>query len=262
MGFAKAPVVKVFDGIDEMCESARVTIAAFAEKNPISVALSGGSTPRRLYEQLHAKNIDILKNRRITFIMGDERLYGVDNEQSNYRMAYTALLHDVPTDCVFPVDPTPALLSSESASAEGAKIVAENYAKCLFDVLPVEEHQVHGKTIAVPIVDVVLLGFGSDGHTASIFPDSIASTDAEHAVSISFPSLSMTPKVWRVTLTPHVIQHAKHVIVLAGGKDKNWVVRGILEDAPLGEIPVARFLRQCKGHITFLLDRDSHAGIQ
>ncbi|KAG5476572.1 hypothetical protein LSCM1_04287 [Leishmania martiniquensis] len=261
-----APTVKVCEGLSEISSVARDIILAtiHARKDtsvPVVVALSGGSTPRKLYEDLHEKDLAVLKQHAALFILGDERLVPEDDEQSNYFMAAKALLRDVPSSDIITVDPTEALETSknEARGADGAWAVAQKYEMKLRSRLPC--HGLEGKSQLMPVVDIVLLGFGSDGHTASIFPESPAAADTEHVVSVSFPSPTMNPKVWRVTLSKAAIQHAKHVIVLACGEDKNWVVRGVLDEAPTTPVPVARFLRECHGSVTMLLDRDSGKGV-
>ncbi|KAK7199126.1 6-phosphogluconolactonase [Novymonas esmeraldas] len=261
-----APAVQVCEDMAQMSAAARAIILAAvdarADKSaPVVLALSGGSTPKKLYEELHEKDLALLQQHAVQFILGDERLLAADDEQSNFSMATKALLRDVPSSDVIPVDPTAALTTSkeEAGGVDGAWAVAQDYELKLLARLPTT--QMNGTAKSIPVVDIVLLGFGSDGHTASIFPDSVAASDDEHAVSVSFPSPSMSPKVWRITLFKSVIQHAKHVVVLAGGKDKNWVVRGVLADTPTDPSPVSRFLRDCRGTVTLLLDAGSGEGV-
>ncbi|KPI82991.1 6-phosphogluconolactonase [Leptomonas seymouri] len=263
------PTVKVCGSIGEISEAARQIILAEIHKRtnperPVVLALSGGSTPKKLYEELHAHDLDLLKMHSVLFILGDERLLPPEDEQSNFAMATKALLRDVPAEDVIALDVSAALATStdEKAGVEGAWKVAAGYEKELLQRLPLSRRAGTDSAVeAVPSVDIVLLGFGSDGHTASIFPDSIAAHDAEHLVSVSFPSPTMSPKVWRITLSKKIITNAKQVVVLAGGKDKNWVVQGVLEGQAPDPSPISRFLRDCKGTVTFLLDAGSGEGI-
>ncbi|CAG9576600.1 6-phosphogluconolactonase [Leishmania major strain Friedlin] len=261
-----APNVKICEDISHISSAARDIILAAIDARvdksaPVVLALSGGSTPKRLYEELHEKDLTLLQQHAVQFILGDERLVATDDEQSNFSMATKALLRDVPISDVIAIEPSAALATSkdEKGGVDGAWAVAQDYEKKLRNRLPCT--QVNGTDMSVPIVDIVLLGFGADGHTASIFPDSVAATDESHVVSVSFPSPTMNPKVWRVTLSKTVIQHAKHVVVLACGKDKNWVVHGVLAEAPTGPLPVSRFLRECRGSVTMLLDAGSGEGL-
>ncbi|KPA74039.1 6-phosphogluconolactonase [Leptomonas pyrrhocoris] len=263
------PTVKVCGSIDEMSAAARQIILGEVQKRanpgrPIVLALSGGSTPKKLYEEMHTHDLGLLKGHSVLFIMGDERLLPSDDEQSNFAMATKALLRDVPAEDVVAVNPSAALETSadEKAGANGAWKVAADYEEKLLHRLSLSQTcEETGVVRPVLMVDVVLLGFGSDGHTASIFPGSIAAQDDDHLVSVSFPSPTMNPKVWRITLSKSVIVNAKHVVVLAGGKDKNWVVHGVLDEHAPERSPVSRFLRDCKGKVTFLLDAGSGEGV-
>ncbi|EPY32130.1 6-phosphogluconolactonase [Strigomonas culicis] len=172
-------------------------------------------------------------------------------------MAFECLLKDYRKKLVPVVlgEAQESVTDPQTGEAEARK-VAQVYEKQLLEHLPLATDAQSGSKI--PVFDIVLLGFGSDGHTASIFPDSVAEHDEKNVVSVSFPSITMKPKVWRVTLARHVIQHAKHVLVLACGKDKEWVVQGVLRDEVEGPAPVARFLRGCKGSVTFILDGDAY----
>lgn len=263
------PMVHVCEDLSAMSELARQELLRIVHDRsnptkPITVALSGGSTPKKLYEDLHEKDMDLFRNSTaVHFLLGDERLFSPTNDQTNFSMAYKALLRDVPAESVMQVDPSAAVSTStdETGGSAGAWEVAKAYESRLLSSIPDKVVSAGGQSTAIPIIDVVLLGFGSDGHTASIFPDSIAAGDNQNVVSVSFPSPTMSPKVWRITLTKTVIQHARHVIVLAGGKDKNWVVQGLLSAEEPDLVPVARFLRNCTGKVTLILDHASGEGV-
>lgn len=265
---AFAPTITACQDMAQMSAAARdIILAAIRSRadaeTPVVLALSGGSTPKKLYEELHEKDLALLQQHTVKFILGDERLLAPEDEQSNMSMATKALLRDISSSDVIAIDPSAALATStdEAGGVDGAWAVARDYEGKLLERLPTTEVTVKGAQVVVPVVDIVLLGFGSDGHTASIFPNSVAAADDEHVVSVSFPSPTMNPKVWRVTLSKPVIQAAKHVVVLAGGKDKNWVVKGVLADAAPEQPPVSRFLRECRGTVTMLLDAGSGEGV-
>ncbi|KAG8348424.1 putative 6-phosphogluconolactonase [Trypanosoma vivax] len=255
------PVVEVYSSAEELsaagCEKIlQIIDAPKAEEGPLSIALSGGSTPKAMYELLHDKHIERLrKGRALRFFFGDERLVQPNSPDSNFNMAHLALLRDVPDDLVVPLD-VQALATDEAAAEDVAAKIAEAYERRIVSLLKPEAGT------GAPVFDIVLLGLGSDGHTASIFPGSQAERerDGSRSVSIGFPSETMHPKVWRVTLTPSAISRARHVIVLATGAEKRWVLEGILSDNPQA-VPVARFLRNCKGKVTFLLDRNIAEGL-
>lgn len=235
-----------------------------SDNKPFSIALSGGSTPRLLYEKIRLENAEMLHNATaLKFVMGDERLVPLDDDQSNSKMATETILQGIPTHRFITIDPTPGLATSANLDngEVQARIVADAFENRLKHELPTEEILIDEKCVCIPKINIVLLGFGADGHTASIFPDSIASRERSKAASISFPSPTMNPQVWRVTLTTTVIQHADLVIVMCAGKDKNWVTRGVLDDTPSGSNPVARFLRECRGKVIFILDKAAAEGV-
>lgn len=235
---------KILDIIDE----------SKREMWPLSLALSGGSTPRMLYKRLHDEHLRLLRDERpLRFFVGDERLVAADSAESNYNMAREALLRDIPDDLVVPIDVSILDTTPAKDGADALK-VADAYAKRLSFLLPMQVEQ--ETDTQIPIFDVILLGLGSDGHTASVFPGSDAAKEVHRAVTVSFPGPTMNPKVWRVTLTPITIKHARHVIVLATGKGKRWALNGIIAEKESSETPVSRFLRDCKGKVTFLLDKE------
>ncbi|ORC89245.1 6-phosphogluconolactonase [Trypanosoma theileri] len=221
---------------------------------PLSLALSGGSTPKMLYKRLHDEHLQLLRDERpLRFFLGDERLVATDAAESNYNMAREVLLRDIPDDLVVPVDIS-VLETTPAKDAANAVKVADAYAKRLSSLLPM--HTVQETNTQIPIFDIILLGLGSDGHTASVFPGTEAAKEVHRAVTVSFPGPTMNPKVWRITLTPTTIIHARHVIVLATGSEKRWVLNGIIAENESSETPVSRFLRDCKGRVTFLLDKE------
>ncbi|CCD11760.1 unnamed protein product [Trypanosoma congolense IL3000] len=225
------------------------------EKWPLSIALAGGSTPKLTYARLRSEHLPLLREKRaLRFFFGDERMVPADSRDSNYNMARETLLVEIPDDLIVPVD-TSGVTAPNEATPLDALRAAEAYEGKLASLLP--SQAVGEEEVRVPVFDIVLLGLGSDGHTASIFPGSPAAVEigGQKAVSIGFPSESMSPKVWRVTLTPAAIMHARNVIILATGAEKKWVVEGILADVT-SDAPVARFLRGCKGNVSFLLDRE------
>jgi 6-phosphogluconolactonase len=119
----------------------------------------------------------------------------------------------------------------------------------------------------VPSLDIVLLGFGPDGHTASLFPGTAAAQESERLAAWCMPGPGIAPQVPRITVTRRIIQAAKNVIVLATGADKAWVVRDIfseaVENSIVGEAPrsVARLVRNCRGKVTMLLDDKIASGL-
>ena len=163
--------------------SARRAIAARGE---FAVALSGGSTPRALYQQLAHRNLDWS---RIAVYWSDERFVPRDSALSNESMARAALLDRVAAPRVFP------MVCAGSAAAS-----AECYERCLPERL-----------------DLVLLGLGADGHTASLFPGDAALHERTRKVTVG---RGPDPAPWRITLSVPYINRARAVWFLVAGADK------------------------------------------
>lgn len=200
-----------------------------------SFALSGGSTPEGLYELMAG---DPKVATALTYYFGDDRYVAQDDAVSNFRMAHEKLLKVVDPATYFPM---------VSPSGPGdIDEAALRYEEILKKTLP----QVGG----VPRFDVMLLGVGPDGHTASIFPGTPAVDERQRLVVPVMPPVGTKPYVPRLTVTRSVIAQSALIILLIAGGDKKWVVDGILADVPGERVPVARLLRECKGRVVLLLD--------
>ncbi len=245
------------EGVRRFVDAARRSISA---RGRFVVALAGGNTPRRLYQLLaHVETIDWS---RVHVCFSDERMVAQDSPDSNFKMARDSLLGIVaiPPGQVHPV---PTSLSIDEA--------AQRYDQVLRDILPKDE----------PRLDLALLGMGSDGHTASIFPGSrlLAGVDDDFLLDdpetgplrneVPTPSLDSfsserlcapvydapKPPACRVTMTPYVLNLARQVIVLVAGDDKVAAVSAALEsDARVAEIPI-RAIAPATGELVWLLDR-------
>lgn len=214
-----ARIVRAYDGLDALSEDAvaeivRVAARSVAERGRFSIALSGGSTPKRAYELL-AKRPEIdWTNTEIFF--GDDRFVPADDPRSNYRMAREALLAHVP-------------ISAENvhAIATGAatvELAAELYERTLRDRL--------GRNSDGSTVDLALLGLGPDGHTASLFPgDAPVAEQSRWAVAVGAPT-TVQPPVPRVSTTLPFLNAARMAIFLIAGADKRPVIAEILGSAP------------------------------
>lgn len=182
-----------------------------------ALALAGGSTPRPVYEEMaRPAQEERVPWALIDFYFSDERCVPPDSPESNYRMACNALLRGGPVDL-----PRVHRIEGERPDRDNA---AADYAA----LLP-------------PRLDLLLLGMGADGHTASLFPGSPAlDVQAGRVVAVQCPK----PPPWRITITPPVIADAVSVIVLAAGKDKAGIVaRAIRGPYAPKEIPVQLALR-------------------
>lgn len=213
-----------------------------ARHGRFTVALSGGSTPRALYRLL-AQEPEAIDWARVHVFWGDERTVPPDHEQSNYRMAREALLDHVP----IPRDQIHRI-EAERDPAEAAA----RYAATLADVFGLEPG-------AMPVFDLVLLGVGTDGHTASLFPGTRAvQVQDTPVVENEVPQLNTV----RITLTVPVITQAANILVLAAGADKAPAIRRALEAPYAPEQTPAQVIRSARGNVVWLLDAEAASQLE
>jgi 6-phosphogluconolactonase len=204
-----------------------------------AVALSGGSTPKRLYELLATPEFrDRLPWERVHWFWGDERFVPQDNPDSNYRMARLAMLAAVP------VPPGHVHAVPVAGLDPGAAAAAYE----------AELQRFYGATTldpARPLFDIVLLGLGEDGHTASLFPGTATLGEKRHWAAAV---LGAKPEP-RISLTYPALDSAKHIMFLVAGAGKRAVLDRLArgEDLPAGQIrPV--------GTLHWLLDHAADQG--
>ncbi len=204
-------------------EAAQVAVH---RRGRFTLVLAGGSTPRRLYEMLadpeHSSSMPWAE----TFLFwGDERCVPLDHEHSNHAMAQETLLSKVhiPEENVFPV-PTHGGTPTEIAAR-----YEEEVRSFFADASDSFEQGIPPELSAFPRFDLILLGMGKDGHTASLFPGDPALHEARRWVTaVEHPRGS--PQVSRVTLTLPVINNARRVLFLVSGNEKRHVIEAILSD--------------------------------
>lgn len=210
----------------------RVALEGSPER-PVSIALAGGATPRATYQHLAGR---CPPWRRIAFFFGDERMVPPDDEGSNYRMANRALLK------VTPLEPGQVHRIKGELEPEEAARQAEAELRAAVPGDP------------WPVLDLVLLGLGADGHTASLFPGDPALGERERAmVAVHRPDL---PQPWRVTMTLPVINAARRVLVVAADGEKAAVVARAVAGDPA--IP-AGLVRPASGELVWVLTEDAAA---
>jgi 6-phosphogluconolactonase len=187
---------------DALARAVAQAIADFSNepRNSFSIALCGGSTPRRLYETMAAGPYrERTRWNRLELFFGDERPVAPEDPQSNYGMARRALLSHVAVRA----HPMPA----ESGDAEA-------YERLLLERLP-------RRGAGAPVFDLVLLGIGSDGHTASLFPGTAALSERRRLVVMNEVPERQTR---RMTITYPLINAARRVWILARGAGKREIV--------------------------------------
>lgn len=202
------------------------------DQSEVRVALAGGSTPRRLYELLAAPEFSArLPWAKLHFFWGDERLVPRDHPESNYRMVREALLKHVPVPREN-IHPVPGQSSAEAAALAYEQELRERF------------RQSRG----FPAFDLILLGLGADGHTASLFPRAPALAEKERLV---MPHIPAAGGLVRVTLTLPVLNQAREIFFLVSGGNKAAALRLAVE-AP-GTLP-AQQVSPRGGGLLWLVD--------
>lgn len=200
--------------------------AALAARGEFRLALSGGNTPKPVYEALAEQDLDWS---RVVITFGDERCVPPDDAQSNYRMAKLALFDraDIPESNILRIE-------AEREPAEAAA----RYENTLRN---------HAKDEMVYRHDLLLLGMGPDGHTASLFPETAALSEARALVVPNF-----VPKfnTWRITMTYPLLNASRHICFLVSKAGKEPVLDQVL--AGTGDYPSAH-VRPSNGQLTWLI---------
>ena len=209
---------------------------AVQQRGLFTVALSGGSTPGLLYQLLANPNEpfrDRIPWSNIHFFWSDERHVPPDHPDSNYRMANEALLSHVPIS-----ENNVHRVLSENADASTA---AEAYESTLWALAD----------DGLPRLDLILLGLGTDGHTASIFPGSEVLHETRRLVAAPWVEKL---KTYRITMTLPLLNNGASVMFLVSGKEKTQIVKEVLEGAK--KYP-AQEVSPTNGELLWLLDEDA-----
>lgn len=211
---------------------------AITARTKFTIALSGGSTPKNLFTLLATNARAALPWDRMFFFWGDERHVGPTDPDSNYRMANEAMLSKVPVP--------PGNVFRVPAENPDAAAAASEYEATLarfFELGPQE----------IPRFDLILLGMGPDGHTASLFPGTPA---LEEKSRLFVANWVEKLKTHRLTLTLPVLNAARTVAFLISGTDKAQVLKTVLEDpAASPEQYPSKLIRPANGELIWFLDR-------
>jgi 6-phosphogluconolactonase len=203
---------------------------ALAERNEFRIALAGGHTPAPVYARVATEARDF-PWQSVRFTFGDERCVPPDDPQSNFRMARENLF-------------IPAAVPEKSIMRMRGEIdpqiAAEEYEHQL-DVIAAERDE------SMYRHDLILLGLGEDGHTASLFPGTVALEETTRRVVANFvPKLS----AWRLTFTFPLINHARHILFLVGASKDSQLIERVLEGNP--QFPASR-VKPSTGDVTWII---------
>ena len=207
------------------------------------VALSGGSTPRALYSLLAGAEFQSqVPWDRVHFFWGDERCVPPDHPDSNYRMAFETLLSKAPV-------PEKNIHRLEAELAPEA--AAARYEKAIRDFFSLADS-------AWPAFDLIFLGLGDDGHTASLFPGSEALHENKRLVAAAYVEKL---KTYRITLTLPVLNRAANIIFLVAGASKAAILRDVLQRESSKNLP-ARQIDPPNGRLIWFVDQAAAARLQ
>jgi 6-phosphogluconolactonase len=241
-------MIRIFADKDDLSRAAAGLIIRIAGRSidrigRFTVALSGGTTPRRLYELLaeppYRNQIDWS---RVQFFWGDDRSVPPTHEESDYRMAKEALLEKLPISAEQIHRIKAESSDLDAAAAEYEAEIARILGRAVGAVL-------QGRP---PPFDLVLLGLGADGHTASLFPGTAALDETKRwVVKNPVPQL----KTDRITLTVPMINAARHVLFLASGADKAPALAQVIDGPRDPKRLPAQLIRPFTGEALWMIDR-------
>jgi 6-phosphogluconolactonase len=240
------PEITVVDDAAALADTAaravlEIALEAVKARRRFTVALAGGGTPRATYERLAQTPFREQMPWSSTWaFFGDERGVPPDHPDSNYRMANSALLSKVP----IPAEQV-ARIRGEADDPEAA---AADYARVMTEVFGSRRGE-------LPMFDLILLGMGVDGHTASLFPGSPVLKEVFRSVAAVHAGAASIPQ--RFTFTFPLINAAAHVMFLVAGAEKTKVVKAALSEPGSG-LP-ASMVRPTTGRLVWLLDRPAAA---
>lgn len=236
-------VVRVYTDSDLLTRAAAEHVlsvyeSVIASQTHFSIALSGGSTPKALYRLLADKafnqNVDWSQ---VHVFWGDERCVPPDHADSNYHMARLALLDLVP----IPLSNVHRMHGEDEPA-----LAAEAYERVLREFFAHRGEQVR--------LDLVLLGMGDDGHTASLFPHTTALGETERLVVANYVEKLNT---WRLTLTAGAINAARNVTFLVSGAGKAERVQQVIEGEHQPQELPSQLIQPTSGNLLCLLDESA-----
>jgi 6-phosphogluconolactonase len=221
--------------------------AAISDNGRFSIALSGGSTPKAAYNRLSAGNWGLAAaDWRLTHILwGDERCVPPDDPLSNYRMAKEALLDRVPIP--------PQNIHRIRGEDEPEQAAAEYERELRLLCHPERSEGARSR------LDLVLLGLGEDGHTASLFPGQASVHETERWV-LAVPAPD--GKLWRVTLTPVTLNAARNICFIVSGGSKAARLQQVIEGPFTPDLLPAQAIHPEQGRLTWMIDAAAGARLR
>ncbi|MEQ1844565.1 MAG: 6-phosphogluconolactonase [Nitrospira sp.] len=248
---AATPDIRIAPGTQEWGQAAASLILSVSQQaiqahGRCLIALSGGSTPKTLYQVLATPEWSARFDwSRMVFLFGDERCTPPDHPESNFRMAQTELFQ--------PLNIRPEQVYGMNGESDDATAAAQEYEATL-------RRLTNSPAPRIPVLDLVLLGIGEDGHTASLFPRTPSLQEDKRIVIVGYAPTGIRS---RLTLTLGVLNHAAVVLFLVTGAGKADIVRRILEPKSDEDrsLPAAR-ISPASGRLVWMLDHSAAQQLQ
>jgi 6-phosphogluconolactonase len=234
-----SPDVRIFSDLrsltERVAQSIRDSINQTNRSGQYFLALAGGNSPRALYQLLAEDYADKIAWTNVQLFWGDERYVSASDSRSNFRMVRETLLRHlpIPTNQIHPMSTS---YQDPNDAAHAYEITLRKYFHSMW-----------------PRFNLTILGLGSDGHTASIFPGSVSSEDKRWVVATEAPT---EPKQ-RLTLTLPVLSNSERVFFIVTGSDKaNALARTLSNDIEVQRCPAAGVCRE-NASVIFWTDKDA-----
>ena len=218
----------------------KLTLSSVQER--FNILLSGGNTPNELFRKITKKYTESIDWERIHFWWGDERCVSPENENSNFKQANDFLLSLIP----IPAENIHRIKGENKPEEEAVRYADEIKKNLNF----------RGEN---PVFDLVLLGLGEDGHTASIFPDELELFEDERVCAVSMHPLTGQQ---RITITGRVLNNANRVFFLVTGANKAQRISEIMNDDEAAKLLPAYYISPANGELIWFLDEAAAQKIQ
>lgn len=237
-------MIKIFTDLEELNNFAaekfvEIATQAIEKRGSFTVALAGGSTPKSLYQLLASENFkDKIDWKKVHFFFGDERNVLPENDESNFKMANKSLFQ--------PLKIAETNIFRWQTKLENAETIATDYAEKIKKFFQLKENDLLK-------FDLILLGIGADGHTASLFPftEALQKTD-----KIAVANYVEKLKTTRLTLTFPTINNARNIIFLVAGAEKAETLQAVLEGEFSPEKLPSQNVQPKDGNLFWLLDKN------
>jgi len=237
------PGINIYSSIEDVVKAfstmIKDLIGKISDENNFSIALSGGNTPGVLFDYLAENNRENINWGKVSFYWGDERCVPLDHPDSNYGMAYQNLIKHID----IPIENIHRIKGGNDPFTEAIR-----YSKEIKENLREQN--------GFPRFDLIILGLGEDGHTASIFPDQMKILNSNNICEVAVHPRS---KQKRITLTGRVINNASRISFLVTGKRKAAVVSEILNKNVNSKKYPAAQIKPVNGILEWYLDNTASA---